>query len=232
MWYVAFTLGLFGSLHCVGMCGPLAIAFSNRDKNTRFQNAISALSYNLGRTFTYSLLGLFFGTLGSFLFVADLQKVISIILGILLITSFLFTIDIDHVINNYGLFHRYYSRIRSLIGKMMQKSQEYHSFQLGMANGLLPCGLVYLALAGALATGSVIGGVGFMGLFGLGTLPMLFALTTGIGFFSVSIKRGFRKVLPFVTLAFGCFLVYRGVMVDMPLELNFWDAVKNPVLCH
>ncbi len=232
MWYVAFTLGLFGSLHCVGMCGPLAIAFSNRENNTKSQNVISALSYNLGRTFTYSLLGLFFGTLGSFLFIANLQKVISIILGVLLIISFLFTIDLDHAISNHRIFHSYYSRIRSLIGKMMQKSQKYHPFQLGMANGLLPCGLVYLALAGALATGSIFGGVGFMISFGLGTLPMLFALTTGIGFFPVSIRKGFRKVLPFVTLAFGCFLVYRGVMVDMPTELDFWEAVRNPILCH
>jgi sulfite exporter TauE/SafE len=124
MWYVAFTLGLFGSLHCVGMCGPLAIAFSNRESNTKSQNVMSALAYNLGRTFTYSLLGLIFGTLGSFLLVVDLQKAISIILGILLIISFIFTIDIDHAISNHRLLHRTYSRIRSLISKMMQKSQE------------------------------------------------------------------------------------------------------------
>ena len=232
MWYVAFTLGLFGSLHCVGMCGPLAIAFSNRERNTKSQNVMSALGYNLGRTCTYSLLGLIFGTLGSFLLVADLQKAISIILGVLLIISFLFTVDIDHAISNHKWLSRTYSRIRSLISKMMQKSQEYHPFQLGMANGLLPCGLVYLALAGALATGSVIGGVGFMFLFGLGTLPMLFALTTGIGLFPVSVRKNFRKVLPYVTLFFGCFLIYRGVMVDMPADLNFWELLKNPVMCH
>lgn len=232
MWYVAFTLGLFGSLHCVGMCGPLAIAFSNKESNTKFQNVLSALSYNMGRTVTYTLLGLIFGTLGSFLFVADLQKTISIILGILLIISFLFTIDIDHTISNHKLLFRYYAKVKSLISKMMQKSQEYHPFQLGMANGLLPCGLVYLALAGALATGTIIGGMGFMFLFGIGTLPMLFALTTGIGLFPLSVRTTFRKVLPYVTLAFGCFLVYRGVMVDMPVQLDFWEALRNPVMCH
>jgi sulfite exporter TauE/SafE len=230
MWYVAFTLGLFGSLHCVGMCGPLALVFSNKEGNSKYQNVISALAYNLGRTFMYSLLGLFFGAIGSFLFVADLQKAISIILGILLIFSFLFTIDIDHTISNHRLLHGFYSRIRSLMANMMQKSQEFHPFQLGMANGLLPCGLVYLALAGSLASGNMIGGVEFMFLFGLGTLPMLFALTTGIGFFPPSARMSFRKVLPYVTLAFGCFLIYRGV--DLPAELNFWEALKNPVMCH
>jgi sulfite exporter TauE/SafE len=214
------------------MCGPLAIAFSNKDGNSRYQNVVSALSYNLGRTFTYSLLGLFFGTLGSFLLIADLQKAISIILGILLIISFLFTIDIDNTISNHRLLHSFYSRIRSLISNMMQKSQEFHPFQLGMANGLLPCGLVYLSLAGSLATGTMIGGMGFMFLFGIGTLPMLFSLTTGIGFFPLSARTKFRKILPYVTLVFGCFLIYRGVMVDMPAELNFWNALKNPIMCH
>ncbi len=232
MWYVAFTLGLFGSLHCVGMCGPLAIAFSNKDENSKPQNVASALSYNLGRTVTYSLLGLFFGTLGSILLIADLQKAISIILGILLIISFLFTIDIDHTISNHRFLRSFYSRIRSLLSNMMQKSQDFHPFHLGMANGLLPCGLVYLALAGSLATGNMIGGMGFMFSFGIGTLPMLFALTTGIGFFPLSARTRFRKILPYVTLVFGCFLIYRGVMVDMPVELNFWEALKNPILCH
>jgi len=232
MWYVGFTLGLFGSLHCVGMCGPLAIAFSNRDGNSHARNVLSALSYNLGRTVTYSLLGLFWGAVGSFLFFADLQRLISVVLGVLLIISFIFTIDIDSTLSNYKLLNRYYSRIRSLISSMMQKSQDYHPFQLGMANGLLPCGLVYLALAGALATGSLIGGMWFMFSFGLGTLPMLFALTTGLGLFPLSIRQGFRKVLPYVTLAFGCFLIYRGIMVEMPVELDFWEALKNPVMCH
>lgn len=232
MWYVAFTLGLFGSLHCVGMCGPLAIAFCNRAGNTPFQNVKSALGYNLGRTATYSILGLLFGILGSFLFLADLQKSISILLGILLIMSFLFNIDIDQSINQNSKVKKLYFSIRKTISRMMEKSQNYHPFELGMANGLLPCGLVYLALAGALATGSVLGGVAFMALFGLGTLPMLFILTTSTGLVSPTLRIRFRKILPYVSLCFGVFLIYRGVVVDMPTELNFWEALRNPIMCH
>ncbi len=232
MWYVAFTLGLFGSLHCVGMCGPLAIAFSHRKENTQWQNIFAALSYNLGRTTTYSILGLFFGLLGSFLFVVDLQKVVSIVLGFLLIISVMFTIDIDNTISNHRWFKKLYDKIKNLISQMMQKSNKYHPFHLGMANGLLPCGLVYLGLAGALSTGDLMEGVLFMFLFGLGTIPMLFTITSGVGFFPTSIRQYFRKILPYVTLAFGFFLVYRGIVVDMPIELNFWEAIKNPVMCH
>jgi len=232
MWYVAFTLGLFGSLHCVGMCGPMAIAFCNKEGNTHSQNVISALSYNIGRTITYSIFGLLFGLIGSFLFIADLQKGASIILGLPLIVSFLLRIDIDRSINKSSLANKFYFHVRTFISEVMQKSQNYHPIQLGMANGLLPCGLVYLALSGALATGSVLGGVFFMTLFGLGTLPMLFALTTGAGLVSTTMRLRFRKILPFVSLTFGIFLVYRGVVVEMPDELNFWEALLNPVMCH
>ena len=232
MWIVAFSLGLIGSLHCVGMCGPLAIVFCTGENNTPSQTIKSALFYNLGRTFTYSILGLLFGFLGSFLMVTNLQKTVSIILGILLIVSFIFNINIDQSINGSTIIKKYHSSVRKFISQMMAKSKEYHPFQLGMANGLLPCGLVYLALAGAIATGSVINGIMFMALFGLGTLPMLFALVVSIGMFPKRIRNLFRPILPYVSLAFGLFLIYRGMAIDMPAELNFWEALKNPILCH
>jgi sulfite exporter TauE/SafE len=232
MWYVAFTLGLFGSLHCVGMCGPLAIAFSYKKENTRPQNIYAALSYNLGRTVTYSFLGLLFGALGSFLFVVDLQKMASILLGILLIISFVFTLDLDRILSQHILLKDYYIKVRKLISKVMENSNQYHPFQLGMVNGLLPCGLVYLAMAGAIATGSLTGGVTFMFIFGLGTIPMLFALSNGYSLLSPTLRLRLRSILPYVTLVFGIFLIYRGFAVHMPSELNFWEALKNPIMCH
>lgn len=232
MWYVAFSLGLFGSLHCVGMCGPLAIAFSSKESNTKAQNLMSALAYNLGRTTTYALLGLVFGLMGSFLLVTNLQKATSVLLGLTLIISFALTIDIENLITKKGILSRYYFRVRSLINQMMQQSKSYHPFQLGMANGLLPCGLVYLAIAGALATGTLLGGVIFMALFGLGTIPILLTLTTGIGLIPNGFRKSYRKALPYVTLGFGLFLIYRGIIVKMPAEINFWEALKSPVMCY
>lgn len=232
MWYVAFTLGLFGSLHCVGMCGPLAIAFCGSGDADRYQVLKSSLGYNAGRTVTYTLLGMLFGLLGSFLFLADLQKLLSILLGLVLIVSFLFSVDLEKYISSTGMMRRYYRKVTKGISKILQQSSQYPPFILGMANGLLPCGLVYLALAGALATGGVLSGMGFMTLFGLGTVPMLLALTTGTSLVSPTLRFQFRKVLPYVTLCFGLFLVYRGVMVDMPTELNFWEALRNPIMCH
>ena len=232
MWYVAFTLGLFGSLHCVGMCGPLAIAFCNRDGEGRMQLLASSLGYNMGRTITYAILGLLFGLFGSFLFIADIQKVLSIFLGGLLIFSFIMSIDIDAKINGVPMIKRLYDRLRVAISNLYNHTKKYPPIVLGLANGLLPCGLVYLALTGALATGDVLDGMLFMILFGLGTIPMLLSLVLGVNFVSPIMRSKFRRVLPYVTLGFGVFLVYRGIVIDMPVGMNFWEALKNPIMCH
>lgn len=232
MWYAAFTLGLFGSIHCIGMCGPLAIAFCGPNQESISDKLISGVGYNLGRLITYSLLGLVFGLLGSFLFVADFQKVLSIILGALLVMSFLFSIDIDVKLNGLPVIKQLYSKLRIAIGGLYNQSQRYPPVVLGMANGLLPCGLVYLALTGALATSNVYEGMLFMALFGLGTFPMLLSIVIGFRIMNVNLRNRFRKVFPMVTLFFGLFLIYRGLMVGVPSELNFWEALKNPIMCH
>lgn len=232
MWYVAFTLGLMGSLHCIGMCGPLAIAFCNREHYTPTQHLRSSVLYNLGRTATYAVLGLLFGSLSSVLFLADLQQYISILLGVFLIITFFCSVNIDKFINSTSIIHRYHNAIKNMISAMMLKSQSYNSFQLGMANGLLPCGLVYLALAGALSSGSTSEGVIFMTLFGLGTVPTLFALTNGTALIPIALRHRLKNIIPITTLFFGIFLIYRGISVDLPQSINFWEALKNPIMCH
>jgi len=232
MWYVAFTLGLFGSLHCVGMCGPLAIAFGRSDGGSLAANIYSGVTYNLGRTITYGLLGVLFGSMSSFVAVADMQSLVSVVLGLLLLGAFLFSIDIDKQLNSLPFLQRIFYQVRQHISKMYAKAQDYPSVLLGMVNGLLPCGLVYLALAGALASGGVWQGASFMMLFGLGTLPMLLAVILGYEWVSPTLRFQFRKVLPYVTLSFGLFLIYRGVVVDLPTELDFWEALRNPIMCH
>lgn len=229
---MAFTLGLFGSLHCLGMCGPLAIAFTNRPGANKLQTATSALNYNLGRTFTYAGIGFLFGTLGSVMVLADFQKFLSIFLGITLVVSSLFGFSISKRLFNSLHLSKIYSKYQALVQSLIIKSKDHHPFTLGMFNGLLPCGLVYVALAGALASGSTMLGVLFMTLFGLGTLPLMFSLSFGYKIIPPGIKSRLQNALPFISLIFGLFLIYRGIAVDMPKELNFWMAIKNPIMCH
>ena len=232
MLLVALTLGLMGSLHCVGMCGPLAIAFGGGQASSKAKSAIAGISYNLGRASTYAMLGLIFGGLGSFVMFAQAQKGLSILMGVIMIVAFFASIDLESSIRNLPLIQRWYTKVQALISRLMQQSKSYHPYTLGLANGLLPCGLVYLALAGALATGSLVYGMAFMFVFGLGTMPMLFALAFGSGMVPATLRLRFRKVMPYVTLGFGIFLCYRGFVVDMPMELDFWTAVREPVMCH
>lgn len=229
---VAFTLGILGSLHCIGMCGPLAIAFSDQKSSNAAQRFWEGVSYNLGRTATYSILGLVFGAVGSFLWVADLQKVLSIGLGVFLVIAFLLAYDWEGKLNSSSLFNAQLLKLRAFISKLFARSAKVPSFILGLANGVLPCGLVYLALAGALASGTLMTGMLFMAFFGLGTLPAMLALVMGVQLVKPSWRRNFRRVLPLVSLCFGLFLIYRGIVVDFPRELNFWEALKNPVMCH
>lgn len=232
MWWVALTLGFFGSLHCLGMCGPLALAFCDRQGQNTTQQLVTGISYNLGRTITYGLMGLVFGLLGSFLFMADMQKVLSIVLGVLLILFFLFSIDLDKKISSTGIFSKFYQYLQSNLSTLLKKSNGYNPLYLGMLNGFLPCGLVYLALTGALSTGHLISGMSFMFYFGLGTTPMLLSLTMGQHWLKPKLRHRIRRIIPYVTLAFGIFLLYRGLAVDIPKELDFWQAMRNPIMCH
>jgi len=232
MHIIALTLGFFGSLHCIGMCGPLAIAFCNKPNNSKAQIFSNALSYNFGRTFTYTLLGILFGTIGSFLFLVDLQKYLSIIIGAVLIVSVIFSFDIKYRFSQTNFISRINKFTRTQISKLISLSKSKSTFSLGMINGLLPCGLVYLAIAGALSAQSILQGALFMLLFGLGTIPALLSLVIGSHLFSPKARHNFRKFLPLVNFIFGIFLIYRGLVVDLPENLNFWEAIKNPVLCH
>ena len=229
--YIAFSLGLLGSMHCVGMCGPLAIAFSSKAPSSKGQHLLHAMSYNIGRVLTYALIGVLFGIVGSFLVFTDIQKSLSILLGFIMIMSFVLHIDLERKLQT-GLLSGFYRQVQQLIQRIASHAHRYPPFVLGAANGLLPCGLVYLALAGAIAGGSVLYGALFMLSFGLGTIPMMLLVVLGYGFVGGKVKLKFRKVLPYATLFFGAFLVYRGMVVDMPQSLSFWEAIKNPILCH
>ena len=232
MLYIAFTLGLMGSLHCLGMCGPLAIAFSGGYSDNKIQVISRSLQYNLGRSITYAIIGLLFGLIGSFVFFANAQQGLSIAMGMMMIIAFFSSLNIDNYLGRSTIINKWKNFVHGLISPMMKEVQSYPPFILGMANGLLPCGLVYLALAGALTTGNLFSGGLFMFFFGLGTIPMLFGLVLGNQFMLGSQRKVLNRVIPYISLAFGIFLCYRGMVVDMPMELDFFEAVNNPLMCQ
>lgn len=232
MYWMALTLGFLGSLHCVGMCGPLALAIQSTRNKTGWASLLSSVTYNSGRTLGYMALGLIFGVLGSFLAMAGLQKTLSIGLGVVLILVFLFTSSPDQWIGKVPVFQKFYTFIQLKLMGLLKKTQRVPTIFLGMMNGFLPCGLVYVGLAGAISLSHVWGSMGFMMFFGLGTFPAMVLVMVGPQAFSQKMRVSLRKLYPIITLIMGIYLIYRGVMSKYPLELNFLEAINNPVMCH
>lgn len=208
--WTALVIGFFGSFHCIGMCGPIALALPGSYSST-FNLVTGRLFYNLGRVITYSLLGLFFGLIGHSIALAGFQKILSITLGVTVIASVLIKSSYFAGIKNTLRVNRFYDRLKGMISSQFRKSGILTLFTIGILNGLLPCGFVYVGLAGSLTTGSILSGSLFMALFGLGTFPAMMAMSLAPGLISIEARRRINSVLPWLTVSFGVYLIYRGI---------------------
>lgn len=232
MYWIAFTLGFFGSLHCIGMCGPLALAVQTSKKVHGSAAFLSSLQYNTGRTLGYVSLGLLFGILGSAASFGGVQRGVSILLGVVMVSFFLFSINPDHLISKVPAINRFYASISQKLFGLLRKSEKVPSLYLGSINGFLPCGLVYIAIAGAISLSNIWGSIGFMLFFGLGTFPAMIGVTLGHQAVSQKLRISLKRLYPIITLVMGTYLIYRGLMSKLPLELDFFEALRNPVMCH
>lgn len=209
---LAFFTGLFGSIHCIGMCGPLAFAVPSFHQQ-RWLLIFDKLVYNLGRTLTYTLLGLIIGLAGRQLWLAGMQQSISILTGIIIIfAAFSRLLKIS---SGNGLW---LSGIVQPFNRILAYALQHKAGHLitGILNGFLPCGFVYLALAGALNTGSVLASAQYMFWFGIGTLPLMMAAMVSTGFAGPAFRRRINKAMPFVMLGLGVWFVLRGLSLDIP----------------
>ncbi len=211
--YLAFFMGLFGSIHCAVMCGPLLVAL-NRNQLLSWQTLFSKLLYQSGRILTYGLLGLVLGIFGNVASVQGWQQGFSLFIGIILL-----------LIGLFYLFGKQSQVLASFQTKAIQPFAKYMghwlyrpggSFVAGVLNGILPCGMVYMAIASAMNADSLTNSFLFMVLFGLGTLPVLLVFSV-VGSFPKSVfKRGFIKVMPFLYLLMGIWFILRGANLDIP----------------
>jgi len=212
---VAFMTGLVGSLHCIGMCGPIAVALPLGEKSW-LHRGLGSLTYNFGRTVTYGVLGAIFGFLGQGIEMAGLQRWATILIGVIMILSVSFPvlfrekIKIDQVLTGYA------SRLISRFRKLFSRSSISSLFVIGVLNGLLPCGLVYVAIAGAISSGDVLSGVLYMFLFGLGTIPVMFAIPLAGHIIGTSIRKRFRSVVSTFIVILGILFILRGLSLGIP----------------
>ena len=209
---VAFFIGLFGSIHCVGMCGPLALAVPSFHKKWYLLVA-DKLLYNFGRVVTYTFLGLLIGFIGRQIWLYGLQQGISILSGILIILiAFSRILKIN--LTNQTRFGNILMPFNKLLGYAMQHKAGH--FIIGLLNGFLPCGFVYLALIGALNTPSPITSAQYMFFFGAGTFPLMLAATISSGFAGPAIRRKINKAIPYVMVCLGCWFILRGLNLNIP----------------
>lgn len=206
--FSALSVGFLGSFHCAGMCGPLALALPTPGA-TNQSLLVGRLLYNLGRTVTYFILGLIAGIIGHTFSIKGLQSDISIVSGALIILVVLFSNEaiLKRINSNLvgASFH-----VKKKLGFLLKKHSYSSLFFVGLLNGILPCGFVYLALAGAVTSGSIINGGLYMFLFGLGTLPMMLLISLSGSIISIKARSFVNRLSPIIAIALALFLIHRG----------------------
>lgn len=212
---IAFFIGLLGSLHCVGMCGPIAFALPLKNTSRLYQ-LFGATVYNFGRVVTYALLGFVFGFFGQGIKLASSQQFLSIAIGVILILSVFFPAKWVNKFTPNGKITLFINAVKQQLGLLLRSSKPFNLLKIGVLNGFLPCGLVYTAIGGAIATGNTQTGVFFMIFFGLGTIPLMFFTTQFATVVSVSIRNKIKKVLPYLLVLIGLLFILRGLNLNIP----------------
>lgn len=227
----AFTIGLIGSLHCVGMCGPIALALPYQG-GYRWAATGRLLLYHTGRISTYALLGLLIGFFGQGLMLAGMQMYVSLFLGILLLLVALFSINVESRLLRIPIMRQFQNGVRQKMGILLRSRHRGALFGLGMLNGLLPCGLVYMAVVGAVATGNIWQGSAYMALFGAGTIPLMLVTSVAGQFIDIKWRNRLRRLAPVFLIAFAVLFISRGLQFDLPAEMRFWDSMEDVPMCH
>lgn len=221
----AIVLGLVGSLHCAGMCGPLALALPMTG-NARTTFILGRVAYNLGRIVTYCALGAVFGLVGQTLALAGFQRWVSlaagsaILIGLILSTKFATSVPVARSV----------AWIKSGLGAMLRRRSLASTFTLGTLNGLLPCGLVYAACAGAVATGSLVHGVEYMAAFGLGTVPMMLGIGLVGQKLQFTLRFKLQRLIPACLMIVAVMLILRGLSLGIPYLSP--DLASESMSCH
>ena len=215
MIFSALVLGLMGSLHCVGMCGPIAFMLPV-DRTNTVKRFGQTLLYHVGRLLAYGLIGLVFGLLGKGLYVFGLQQKLSIAIGALMIVIMILPYKTFAKYNFSRPLYATIGKLKSKLGAALKKKSPDTFLTIGFLNGFLPCGLVYMALFGAIAMGSAASGSLYMVLFGLGTVPLMTAAVYFSRFIKSQTKKRIQKLIPVFVILMGSLFILRGLGLGIP----------------
>ena len=207
----AFLLGFVGSAHCVGMCGPLALALPATG-GVRARFFAGRALYNLGRIVTYTVMGVAFGLLGKTFAVAGLQRWVSLTAGAIILIGLIVSPNLSFTNAAAGSV----GWVKRQLAQLFRQRSLSALFAIGALNGFLPCGLVYAACVAAVATGDVLGGAKFMAVFGLGTTPMLLVISILGQKLQLQLRFKLQRLIPVSLAVVGLLLLLRGMALGIP----------------
>lgn len=211
----AFIFGLLGSFHCVGMCGPIAFLLP-LDRHNKIRRIFQLASYHFGRLLTYAILGIIIGLLGDGFNFFGMQQHLSVTIGLLMIFAVLLPLKTPKQNVYFRSIYKAISKLKTAMGETLKKKTLTAFFTMGYLNGFLPCGLVYMAIFGALAMNTFWEGGLYMILFGLGTIPLMTSAIYLGSFLSGKIKQRLVKLVPIFVVVIGILFILRGLGLDVP----------------
>ncbi len=228
MEFTALLIGLAGSLHCLGMCSPLVMAATAMNPSV----IISKLVYNAGRIFTYAVLGMIVAGAGMSLPAKNYQNLLSIILGITLLliaTGGIRNIRIPILTTLLQSFNR---KLKNLFRTFITQKNLGSLLVLGSINGLLPCGLTFLALTYCLTLQAPHDGFYFMLLFGVGTLPVMLGFTSIFQFIAKRFKLNIQTITTGMLVVSGIVLIARVFIIQLPHAPSIKEGMIDIVMCR
>jgi sulfite exporter TauE/SafE len=204
------------------------------ERNNPAKKATQIITYHLGRLTAYGSIGLLFGLLGKGLFLAGIQQQMSVVIGVAMIVVILTPEKVFAQYNFSKPVFRWISKMKQTLGSHFKNKSYKSLFIIGLLNGFLPCGMVYVALFGAIAMQSAGFGVLYMLLFGLGTVPLMSVVVYVNSFLTVPIRNKIQKVIPYVGVLIGVLFILRGLGLGIPYvsPSNMSLFIQEKANCH
>lgn len=216
------------------MCGPIAFALPV-DRTNKSKMVFQTFLYHFGRLSSYALIGLIFGLVGKGLYLAGFQQRLSILMGVLMILIVLIPVQFFNKYNFSKPLYKFIGYVKTKLGFYLKRKTSSTFLAIGFFNGFLPCGLVYMALIGAIAASDAINGSIYMFLFGLGTVPMMSVAVLAGNFLKISIRNKIQKAIPVFVVIIGLLFILRGLGLGIPY-VSPSDAklqvTNNAVVCE
>lgn len=224
--WTALVIGFFGSFHCLGMCGPIALALPMQQTTQRYW--LGRILYNFGRAITYTILGVLFGLFGVGFNISGWQQSLSIIAGVFI----LFMVILPRFYRGGNVQTAIFSKVKNRMMQYFKSAALMRQFTIGIFNGLLPCAFVYLALGAVLIAPNPVYAGMYMFIFGLGTFPAMLLISLSGSLFKPRFSSFVNnKLLPVFSIFLGMMLILRGLSLDIPYLSPVIDNI-NEVICR